>query len=114
MAEGRYSKLDDLDVLDRRDLSQGNGMKIAVIGAGISGLTAASGLRAMHDVTVLEANDYAGGHTNTIDVADDGNSLAIDTGFIVFNRRTYPNFCELLERLEVRSQPRSAHKSRLL
>ena len=82
-------------------------MKIAIIGAGISGLTAAYRLSAAHDVTLFEANDYLGGHTNTVDVEIDGERHAIDTGFIVFNDWTYPNFIALLDELGVRSQPTS-------
>jgi predicted NAD/FAD-binding protein len=77
-------------------------MRIAVIGAGVSGLVAAHTLRADHDVTVLEAGPYAGGHTNTIDV--DG-GLAVDTGFIVLNDRNYPAFSALLAELGVATQP---------
>ena len=62
-------------------------MRIAIIGSGISGLTAAYRLHEGHDVTVFEANDYVGGHTNTIDVQLDGERHSIDTGFIVFNDR---------------------------
>lgn len=80
-------------------------MRLAVIGAGISGLCVAYQLRQQHDVTVFEANDYVGGHTNTVDVAEADQTLAIDTGFIVFNDRTYPNFCRLLQELNVASQP---------
>lgn len=82
-------------------------MKIAVIGGGISGLTAAHVLSRAHDVTVFEAGSYAGGHTNTIDITMDGESHAIDTGFIVFNEKNYPNFCQLLKQLGVASQPTS-------
>lgn len=78
-------------------------MKIAIIGSGISGLTAAWLLNQSHEITVFEANDYIGGHTHTIDVDLDGEQLAIDTGFIVYNDWTYPNFIELLKRLDVGS-----------
>jgi len=80
-------------------------MKIAIAGAGISGLTAAAELYPQHDITVFEANRYTGGHTNTIDVHHEGDRQQVDTGFIVFNRETYPNFISLLERLKVKSQP---------
>ncbi|RLS54654.1 MAG: FAD-dependent oxidoreductase [Planctomycetota bacterium] len=82
-------------------------MKIAIIGAGISGLTAAYRLYLEHDITLFEANDYLGGHTNTVDVEWEGERQAIDTGFIVFNDWTYPKFIELLDELGVRSQPTS-------
>jgi len=74
-------------------------VRIAVIGSGIAGNVAAYRLSAEHDVTVYEANGYPGGHTNTIDVEEGDRRLAIDTGFIVFNDRTYPNFIALLEEL---------------
>lgn len=80
-------------------------MKIAIIGGGISGLTAAHLLCGEHEIALFEANDYPGGHTNTLDVAYDGTNYAVDTGFIVFNERTYPNFIKLLDRLGVPSQP---------
>ncbi len=85
-------------------------MKIAVVGSGISGLVCAHLLDPMHDVTVLEANTYVGGHTNTVDVelpGEDGTTEhhAVDTGFIVYNERNYPNFVRLLDRLEVVTQP---------
>lgn len=82
-------------------------MRIAVVGSGISGLVAAYRLGRRHDVTLLEAADYAGGHTNTVDVELDGRTLAVDTGFIVFNDWTYPNFIALLDELGVASQPTS-------
>jgi predicted NAD/FAD-binding protein len=78
-------------------------MKIAIIGSGISGLTAAWLLHQSHEITVFEANDYVGGHTHTIDVDVDGERLAIDTGFIVYNDWTYPNFIQMLTRLGVDS-----------
>ena len=80
---------------------------IAVIGAGISGLVAAHRLSTRHAVTLFEANDYIGGHTHTIDVEIGDERHAIDTGFIVFNDRTYPKFVALLDELGVRSRPTS-------
>jgi len=82
-------------------------MKIAIIGTGISGLTAAWRLHRQHDLTLFEANNYIGGHTNTVEVevGVGGRRYAVDTGFIVFNDRTYPNFIDLLEQLGVASQP---------
>ena len=79
-------------------------MKIAVIGSGISGLTAAHYLRDHHELTIFEANAYLGGHTATVEVPWQGKNYAIDTGFIVFNDRTYPNFEQLLSELSVESQ----------
>jgi predicted NAD/FAD-binding protein len=76
-------------------------MRIAIVGGGISGLFAARILSRRHDVTVFESAGYAGGHTNTVDVAMDGERHAIDTGFIVFNHKTYPGFTRLLEELRV-------------
>ena len=82
-------------------------MKTAIIGSGISGLTAAWLLHRTYDVTVFEANDYIGGHTHTVDVDYDGEQFAVDTGFIVYNDWTYPNFIALLEQLGVANQPTS-------
>lgn len=78
-------------------------MKIAVVGGGISGLVAARLLSRRHDVTVFEAGAYPGGHTNTVDVTVGDERHAIDTGFIVFNRKTYPSFTRLLDDLRVAS-----------
>ncbi|MBZ9780038.1 FAD-dependent oxidoreductase [Pseudomonas sp. REP124] len=80
-------------------------MKIAIIGSGISGLTCAWLLNRKHDITVFEADDWIGGHSHTVEVAAEGKSHAIDTGFIVFNDWTYPNFIRLLDQLGVASQP---------
>jgi len=80
-------------------------VRIAIIGAGISGLTAAYRLHPRHDVTVLEAGDYPGGHTNTIRFELDGRRHAVDTGFIVYNERNYPLFTQMLAELEVETQP---------
>jgi len=80
-------------------------MKIAIIGSGIAGNTLAYHLHQQHDITVFEANDYVGGHTHTHDIALFGQRYQVDTGFIVFNDRTYPNFLQLLETLNVEWQP---------
>ncbi len=81
--------------------------KIAIIGAGISGMTAAYLLNRKHDICLFEINDRLGGHTATVDFELDGSSYAIDTGFIVYNDWTYPNFIKLLEQLGVDTQPTS-------
>ncbi len=79
-------------------------MKIAVVGTGISGLTAAYMLHREHDVHVFEANDYIGGHTNTILVKEGNKQIPVDTGFIVFNKTNYPNLCRLFDVLNVESR----------
>ena len=76
-------------------------MKIAIIGTGISGLTAAHLLHQQHDITVFEKNHYIGGHSNTIDVIEQDRTIPIDTGFIVFNDWTYPNFEHLISQLNI-------------
>lgn len=80
-------------------------MKIAIVGSGISGLTTAYLLHNDHDITIFEAGDHIGGHTNTIDVQRNGKKYAVDTGFIVFNRVTYPNFCRMMDLLGVECRP---------
>jgi len=80
-------------------------MKIAIVGSGISGLVSAHLLHPAHEVTVFEASPRIGGHTNTVDVELDGERHAVDTGFIVYNERTYPSFTRLLGRLGVDTQP---------
>lgn len=80
-------------------------MRIAVVGSGVAGLVSAHVLSRVHDVTVFEANARVGGHTNTRRVERFGRVYAVDTGFIVFNERTYPGFIRLLDRLGVASQP---------
>ncbi len=75
--------------------------RIAVIGAGISGLGAAWLLSRAHDVVLFEAADRPGGHARTVMVRTGGREIAVDTGFIVFNRINYPNLCRLFERLDV-------------
>ena len=80
-------------------------MKIAIIGSGISGLTSAYLLSRRHDITLFEAADRIGGHTHTVDVTVDGRHYAVDTGFIVFNDWTYPNFIRLLRQIGVPFKP---------
>jgi predicted NAD/FAD-binding protein len=84
-----------------------NGVKIAIVGAGVSGLVAAHLLAPEHEVTVFEAGAYPGGHTNTVRVDTANETHWVDTGFIVFNDRNYPRFERLLSRLGVPSQPSS-------
>ncbi len=79
-------------------------MKLAIVGSGISGMYAAHKLHPHHDITVFEADSRPGGHTNTVDIDLNGEQFSIDTGFIVFNERNYPNFIEMLDELGVASQ----------
>jgi predicted NAD/FAD-binding protein len=87
------------------DASTPPGQRIAIVGAGVSGLTAAYLLSRQHHVTVFESGAHIGGHTNTIDVETPDGSLAVDTGFIVYNERNYPLFTHLLTELGVETQP---------
>jgi predicted NAD/FAD-binding protein len=80
-------------------------MRIAVVGTGIAGMVAAYLLSDEHKLVVFEAENYIGGHTNTVDVELNGQSYAVDTGFIVFNEKTYPNFIRLMKRLGIAWQP---------
>ena len=76
--------------------------KIAVVGCGVAGLTAAWLLGRKHDVHLFEKNDYAGGHTRTLKVPDGADAgTSVDTGFIVMNHRNYPQFTKVLEQLGV-------------
>lgn len=76
-------------------------MRIAIIGSGVSGLVAASVLHPHYEITVFESDSRLGGHANTVDVSLAGKNLRVDTGFIVFNDWTYPNFIGLLEAFDV-------------
>ncbi|WP_366940780.1 FAD-dependent oxidoreductase [uncultured Azonexus sp.] len=80
-----------------------NRQRIAVVGAGISGLASAWLLSRRYDVTLFEAGNYLGGHTNTVDVTVDGFTHPVDTGFLVFNERTYPNLIAMFALLGVDS-----------
>lgn len=80
-------------------------MKIAIIGSGIAGNTIAYHLHKQHEITVYEANSHIGGHTHTHHITHEGRDYNVDTGFIVFNDRTYPNFIALLDELKVAWQP---------
>lgn len=80
-------------------------MRIAIIGSGISGLAAGWYLSRKHEVTLFEKEPRLGGHTNTVIVKDGAEELAIDTGFIVHNDRTYPNLVRLFAELGVKTQP---------
>jgi predicted NAD/FAD-binding protein len=79
-------------------------MNIAIIGSGIAGLTCAWRLAGHHQVTLFEAGATPGGHTATVDVATPQGTWAIDTGFIVYNDRTYPRFMGLLSELGIDGQ----------
>jgi uncharacterized protein len=79
--------------------------RVAVVGSGISGLAVAHGLAHAARVTLFEAGTWFGGHTNTVDVTLDGVTHGVDTGFLVFNRRTYPRLLDLFARLGVELAP---------
>ena len=74
---------------------------VAVIGGGIAGLTAAFKLKDWANVTLFEANDYVGGHTNTVELDIEDQTIAVDTGFLVYNERTYPNLIQFFKDLDV-------------
>ena len=79
-------------------------LRIAVVGGGIAGLSAAWMLGSKHAVTLFEADGRLGGHANTVEARDAGGVTPVDTGFIVYNPPNYPNFTALLEHLGVPSQ----------
>lgn len=78
-----------------------NSSKIAIIGSGISGLSCAYFLNQQYDIKLYEKNNYIGGHSNTVDIEINNKKIAVDTGFIVFNHKTYPNLKAFFELLKV-------------
>ena len=84
--------------------SKNKKLKIAVIGSGISGLTSAFLLSKKHEVFLYEKNDYIGGHTHTHEINENDKKINVDSGFIVYNENTYPNFMKLLDILKIESQ----------
>lgn len=80
-------------------------MKIAIIGAGVSGLVCAHLLDKQHQVTLFEKNDYLGGHAHTVEAQFNGKSYNLDTGFLVYNEPGYPEFTKLLKKLNVATMP---------
>ena len=79
-------------------------MKIAVVGSGISGLAAAWRLCDAHEIEIFEASSHIGGHTHTVPVEEEGKTWNVDTGFVVFNERTYPGLCGFFDELGVESR----------
>ena len=103
MGECRHVSREDAEIHGGRPMTA-NGSRparIAIVGAGVAGLTAARLLRRDHDVSVFEANDYAGGHSHTVAAKVGGRDFWVDTGFIVCNDRNYPSFMALLKELRV-------------
>ncbi|MCK0070880.1 NAD(P)/FAD-dependent oxidoreductase [Kordiimonas laminariae] len=86
------------------ETQKGVGNRIAVVGSGISGLSAAWHLARSHDVTLYEANDYLGGHTHTVEITVDGVKFPVDTGFIVFNPQNYPNLTAFFDHLGIETR----------
>jgi predicted NAD/FAD-binding protein len=80
-------------------------LKVAVIGSGIAGLSAAYALQGKAAVTLLEAGDYFGGHANTVDIQLEGKTFGVDTGFLVYNEKTYPGLIQLFKTLDIAVAP---------
>lgn len=78
---------------------------VAIIGTGVAGLGCAWNLRDHAKLTLFEQDARPGGHTNTVQIDEDGTPLPMDAGFLVFNRVTYPNLCRLFEELQIKSKP---------
>ena len=79
-------------------------MRIAVIGSGVAGIGASWALSQVHDVTLFESNERVGGHSRTLEIDIDGRTVPVDTGFIVYNERNYPNLVRFLETLGVETE----------
>lgn len=79
--------------------------RVAIVGTGIAGLGCAHLLHNEYDIALFEKNNYVGGHTNTVDAPEDGKTIPIDTGFMVFNHETYPNLTKLFQELKVETKP---------
>src|ERR1700743_465703 len=79
---------------------RGQGGKTAIIGTGIAGMGCAHFLHPNSELTIYEQNDYVGGHTNVLTVNENGKPVYIDTGFMVFNYKTYPNLCRLFDEIK--------------
>ena len=82
-------------------------MRVAIVGSGIAGLSAAHHLQGHADISLFEAGDYFGGHTHTVDISlpgDNGDcSFGVDTGFLVYNERTYPGLIDLFDQLGIQT-----------
>jgi predicted NAD/FAD-binding protein len=94
----------EVPLITRPDCAEGGRQNIAVIGSGISGLAAAWQLAERHNVTLFEQDDRPGGHSHTVDLDLPEGRVPVDTGFIVFNERTYPNLTALFRHLGVASR----------
>jgi predicted NAD/FAD-binding protein len=99
------SKITSLARADAQSAGAHPRKKIALVGTGISGLAAAWLLHQRHDITVYEQNDYVGGHSNTAEFELDGQTIPVDTGFIVYNPVNYPNLVAMFEHLDVPTNP---------
>ncbi len=78
---------------------------IAIIGTGIAGMGAAYFLKDRYDITFYEKNSYPGGHTNTLTIDESGKPIYIDSAFMVYNEKTYPNLTRLFAELDVKTKP---------